>query len=284
MIKLTRILLALWCMLMAPWALAAAPDDVVGMVLDLQGNGELVRKGESGKLQLLNYVKLGAQIKLDAGAKVSVSHYGAKLIYQLTGPALAQVEAGQIKVIKGAPALSKSLAEKLVVAALNPNMAPAAFKMRGGLQEISILAPGNRTGLLSTRPSFKWEADEATIYQIVLDEQPEHRLVSAKVDASSWELPAELALEYGKSYRWSVSYTSAADGKVRSASAVFSLASQAEAADLLAMKPAAGADIEEWVLYASVLQDRRMLDDARDVWRQIAARRPDLAKAQSLAR
>lgn len=279
-----RWLLAGWLVLLAPLALAAGPDDVVGMVLDLQGNGEILRKGENSKLQLLNYVKPGAELKLDAGSKASVSHYGAKLIYQLTGPALARIEADKIKVVKGAPPVTKSLAEKLVAAALNPNLGPAAFKMRGALQDIAILAPSNRTALLSARPSFKWEADEAASYQVVLEEQPERQLLSATVDSTAWELPAGMELEYGKAYRWSVSYTSAADGKVRSAGATFSIASRADADNLLALKPAANAGVDEWVLYATLLQDRRMLDDARDAWRQIAARRPDLAKAQSLAR
>lgn len=283
MLKLTRYGLAGWLGLAPLLALAAAPDEVVGMVLDLQGNGEMVRQAESGKLQLLNYIKPGAQIRLEAGARLSVSHYTAKLIYQLTGPLQAQVEADKIKVVKGAPAQTKSLAEKLVVAALNPNMGPAAFKMRGSLQEISIVAPSNRTALLTTRPSFKWEADEPASYQLVLEEQPERPVLSARVDSPSWELPAGLALEYGKSYRWTVSY-SAADGKLRSAGAAFSIASAAEAENLLALAPAAAAGIDEWVLYAAVLQDRRMLDDARAAWRLIAARRPDLAKAQSLAR
>ncbi|MES2153277.1 MAG: hypothetical protein V4508_26145 [Pseudomonadota bacterium] len=279
-----RLIVLAWLAMLAPLLHAAGADDVVGMVLDVQGNGEMKVKGEASKLQLLSYLKPGTQIKLDAGARASVSHYGARLIYQLSGPTVAQVGADQIKVSSGTPAHTKSLAEKVVAAAINPAMGAAAFKMRGLSSEIALVAPSAKTALLTTRPSFKWEADEPASYQLVLTELPERVVARAKVDAAGWELPGNLALEFGKDYRWSVSYTSAADGRTRSAGADFSVATQAEAEALTALRPAPDAGVDEWVLYASILRDRRMLDDARQVWRGIATQRPDLAKAQSMAR
>ncbi|MES2263944.1 MAG: hypothetical protein V4724_35950 [Pseudomonadota bacterium] len=284
MMKLLRWSLTVCLMLLAVAARAAGPDEVVGMVLDVQGNGELLRQGRTSKLQLLSYIKPGTQLKIDAGAKASVSHYGAKLIYQLTGPVQAEVDAERLKVVSGAPAVTKSLAEKVVAAAVNPNMGAAAFKMRGLGQEIAMLAPTNRSVQLTLRPRFQWSAPEPASYQLTVIEAPERVIARATVDGSSWELPANVKLQQGKDYRWSVSYTPASDGQMRSAGAEFSVATQAESDATLALKPGAGAAVDEWVLYAAILRDRQMLDEARQVWREIASQRPDLATAHTMAR
>jgi hypothetical protein len=258
---------------------SAAPASTMGMVLDLQGSGDLLRKGDSSKLQLLSYVQAGVQLRLAAGSKASVSHYAAKQIYQLTGPVLVQVDPDQLRLVEGTPLASKPLAEKVVTAALNPGTGPAAFRMRS-LTPIMALAPANGSSVLSTRPQFSWEASEATRYEVELIEVPERVVAHAKVDAPRWELPAALKLDYGKNYRWTVSYTSTVDGKTRSAQANFQLPSKAEAESILALAPGKDAAVDEWVLYATILKDRQLHEDARAVWRQIAAQRPDLAPAR----
>lgn len=274
-------LLAAACCL--PPAVAAA-EEVVGMVLDVQGSGEILRKGQGSKLQLLNYVKPGEQLRLDSGARASVSHYGAKLIYQLSGPVLAEVDPGAIRVLSGTAAATKSLAEKVVLAALSPNTGPAAFKMRAIMLDVALLGPKNGTLVLGTRPQFRWEASEATAYTFTLERGDGTPVLQFKTDALGWQPPPATPLDYGQSYRWGVAYTSAVDGEPRQASAQFQVAAEAEHAALEALRPGAAAPIDEWVLYASLLQNRQMLDDARAVWQEIAARRPDLAKAGSLAR
>lgn len=264
-------------------ALAAGPDDVVGMVLDVQGTGELVRAGRNSKLQLLSYVKPGAQLKLEAGSKASVSHYGAKLIYQLVGPVLAEVGVDSVKVLNGTASTTKSLAEKVVAAAVHPNMGAAAFKMRSLGQEIAMQSPTNRSVQLGGRPRFQWNAPEPASFQLTLIEAPERVVARATVEGSIWELPAGTRLEAGKDYRWTVAYTPS-DGQLRSAGAEFTVASQADADAIQALRPGANAAVDEWVLYAAILRDRQMLDEARQVWREIASQRPDLTTAHTMAR
>lgn len=276
------------CAAIAQPACAAGPADVVGMVLDVQGSGEVMQKDRDnketvGKLQLLGYVKAGAKIKLDAVSKASVSHYGAKLIYQMTGPVMAEVSADGLKVISGKPPVTKSLAEKIVQAAVNPNLGAAAFKMRALGQDIAMLSPSNRSKQINSRPRFQWSAPEPGTFEVKVTELPDTVVQHATVDGMVWELPAGAKLAQGKDYRWSVSGT-APDGQQHSASAEFSMATQAEADSVLGLRPSSGAAVEEWVLYVAILRDRGMLDEARDVWRIIASQRPDLSSANPLAR
>jgi hypothetical protein len=269
-------------------AWAAGPADVVGMVLDVQGSGEVVQKDRDnkdtvGKLQLLGYVKAGAKIKLDAASKASVSHYGAKLIYQMTGPVMAEVSTEGLKVVSGKPPVTKSLAEKVVQAAVNPNLGAAAFKMRALGQDIAMLSPSNRSKQINARPRFQWSAPEPGSFEVTVTELPDTVVQRAMVDGMVWDLPAGVKLAQGKDYRWSVSGT-APDGQQRSASAEFSMATQAEADSVLGLRPPSSAAVEEWVLYVAILRDRGMVDEARDVWRIIASQRPDLSSANPLAR
>lgn len=280
--------LLLACTWAALPARAAGAADVVGMVLDVQGSGEVTQKDRDnkdvpGKLQLLGYVKAGAKIRLDAASKASVSHYGAKLIYQMTGPVTAEVSADGLKVTSGKAPVTKSLAEKVVQAAVNPNLGAAAFKMRALAQDIAMLSPSNRSKQVSPRPRFQWSAPEPGSFQVTVTELPDTVVQRATVDGMVWDLPAGARLVQGKDYRWSVSGT-APDGQSRSASADFSIATQAEADSVLGLRPPSSASVEEWVLYVVILRDRGMVDEARDVWRIIASQRPDLSSANPLAR
>ncbi|PWF49007.1 hypothetical protein [Massilia glaciei] len=266
--------------LSAAGARAAPPAEAVGMVLDVRGGGEVSGGGAPARLRLLGYVKPGDRITLAADAKASVSHYGAKLIYQLTGPLVADVDLAKIKVRKGGrEPVIRSVAEKLVAAALDPQMSAAAVRMRR-FDDIEMLAPAKRGVLLTTRPEFRWEADGDNNYQVSVDELPERELARGTTTDKRWQLPAGVALEHGKSYRWTVAYT-AAGGAPASASAVFGVASAADSAGMLALRPEPGAGIEEWVMYATILDERRMHDDAGAAWTIIGAQRPDLAAARA---
>ena len=258
--RLALLLFSLCCLVLPAHA---ASDDPVGMVLDL--------RGDAAPLQLLGYVKAGQQIRLGAQATASVSHYGSKLVYQLTGPLLAQVEPNGIRVVKGAPAQTRSLAEKLVRAAVDPRLSPAAVKMRA-LSDVTLVTPLNRAVLFGARPRFAWMAEGGS-YRVQVDELDGKRIASGSSASGSWELPDDVALAPGTGYRWTVTH---ADPDGEQASATFTVATSAEREAVVALRPAPDAAIEDWVLYAAILDGRRFDEEARDAWRAIAARRSDL--------
>ena len=263
MMKRLALLFFSLCCLVLP--AHAASDDPVGMVLDL--------RGDAAPLQLLGYVRAGQQIRLGAQASASVSHYGSRLVYQLTGPLQAQVEPNGIRVIKGAPAQTRSLAEKLVRAAVDPRLSPAAVKMRA-LSDVTLKAPLNRAVLAGVRPQFSWMA-EGGDYRVQVDELDGKRIASGTSESGSWELPEGVALMPGTGYRWTVTQADP-EGEQASGSATFTVATEAEREAVLALRPAPDAAIEDWVLYAAILDGRRFDEEARAAWRAIAARRADL--------
>jgi hypothetical protein len=265
--------------LLALWASAClAGPPTAGMVLDLQGPAELSNKGERAGARVLDYLTPGAQLVLPAGSRASVSHYGAKMIYRLTGPVQVEVEAGGLRHLSGSPLQTASIAEKAVTAALHPNLGPAAMKMRA-LPQIEVRSPANGGSVLLTRPAFRWNVKEAGSCQVDLMELPDRPVAQGKVTVQAWDLPARVELAYGKSYRWTVACTSG-DGKARAASATFSLPSKADADMIAGLAPAQEAGVDEWVLYATILKEWNMTDAANEAWLRIAARRPDLGHAR----
>lgn len=259
---------------------AAAPaEGALGMVLDVRGNVQSQDHGTNGKLQLLSYLKPKMQLNVAEGGKLSVSLYATHSLYQIEGPALIEVNADSLKVLQGKPPVVKPMGEKLVGMAANTNFVLGAYQMRALVPKIVIGSPENGSVLLDNQvPSFNWTAAEAATYDFSLMDDNDKSLASAKLQDTSYAPAAKLALESGKTYHWSVSYTSAKDHKSYSATGEFNIASKEEVATINESRPAVDAPIEEWVLYAALLENMKSFSEARKVWQMIAQTRPDLKR------
>jgi hypothetical protein len=266
---------------------ACADERNAGMVLDLHGSAQLQDKDKTVGLQLLAYLKPGMQISLPAGSKASLSLYATRTVYQLSGPALVEIARDKLVLLQGTPPLARPIAEKLVTAAQASDDVPGAYRLRRTAPKLLLTRPENQALLLNTRPRFCWSSRETATFAITLQELPEsagHSVVQAATGDNCWQLPEGRQLAYGKTYRWTVSYTSAADKRSYSAEAEFSLPAEAEAAQFAALKPSADAAIEEWILYAATMRNQQLNEEAHSAWQFIATRRPDLDKVQELAK
>lgn len=278
--RLTKFFLIGLLSFLSHTAFAAGADGAIGMVLDLQGTGQLKESGSVSKLQLLSYLKPQMQVSLDAGSKASLTLYATRTVYQLTGPAVVEISKDKLNVLQGKPPVSKSMQEKLVVAAENVNVTPGAYRMRA-IKLIRVGSPENNAVVLGKRPTFRWSAAEKATYDVSVRDESDKEIAGAQVNGNSWELPAGVNLAEGNIYRWVVSFKSG-DGRSHSDSAEFSVASKAEAtAAISELKPEASASIEEWVLYAAMLDDRGLISESQSVWQMIYSRRPDLRKARA---
>ncbi|GAC1599825.1 MAG: hypothetical protein NVS3B2_01440 [Ramlibacter sp.] len=280
----TLLTLAFVCAAMRPAWCADAPT--VGMVLDLQGPATLTENGQSGKLQLLARLTEDARIELQEGARASVTLYATRSVYRLTGPAVVNVQKGAVVVVKGAAPEVKVMGQKAVTASAAGTFVAGAYRMRGMNIPPAVLltSPENGSVLLESRPLFSWEATDATSFLVALQGESGEPLYSATVNGVQWVLPPGVQLEPGHSYQWSVTSVAQPDGQNRTVTGKFSVATKAEAEQFSALKPAEADPIEDWVYYAVLLQQRQMRSEARNVWKRIANRRPDLIRAAELAR
>ena len=85
---------------------AAAP---VAMVSDLQGKGTLIAGKTRAPLALLTDVDAGAQVELEANARLVALYLDGSGEYTIKGPALVAFGAQQPQVLKGAAAEKRSV-------------------------------------------------------------------------------------------------------------------------------------------------------------------------------
>ena len=271
----------------ASWCPAfAAESNVVGMVLDLQGPAQVVENGATSKLQLLANLMPQTRIVLPAGSKASVTIYSTRSVYRLEGPSVVETTNNGLTVVQGKAPEVRSMGEKLVVAAQTNNLIPGAYRMRSLriAPRVTLTSPESGTVLIDTRPKFTWEAAEAAPYTVTLQAESGGLSYNTVVNGNSWALPEGIQLEYGKTYEWKVVYVSPSNGETQGATGKFSLATQAETEQFMALKPGEADSIEDWVFYAVMLQQRQIRAEARNVWKRIAAKRPDLERAAELAK
>ena len=261
----------------------ARAEAALGMVLDVQGNGKMEVNGVTSKLQLLAYLQPKMQIILETGAKTSLSLYATRSVYQLSGPATVTIEKDGVTSLKGQKAVVRPMAEKLVRAAETSNVIAGAVRMRQVPPRIVAVTPENNSLLLGKRPAFNWISAEVAEFDISISDMDEKLIVSEKTKENNWQLPEKIKLEDGAIYRWQVAYVSAKDGKTYTARSEFKMASEAEATSLSELKPEDNAGVEDWVMYAAMLQSKRAFGEARQVWQQIARQRPDLQKLSEAA-
>jgi hypothetical protein len=283
MYNLNHIIRVAVCFFVVQSANASVNNNYVGMVLDVQGSGQVIDKDNS-KLEILTYLKPLMQISLSKGSKATLSLYSTRSIYQLTGPTLVAIEEDGLTVKSGAKPIINSLSEKLVLASAKyTNPVPGAYRMRGMQPAIAMLEPIPHSVQLNIHPVFRWEASEASVFEFQLQELSGKTIFNARSNDNTLILPANIMLENGKNYSWTVSYTSSKDGRLNESSAIFSMISSDEAAKLNELKPSVDASIEEWVMYATTLQDHQITQEAKLAWQHIANQRPDLEKAKELA-
>jgi len=266
---------------------AAATAAPVAMVSDLQGKGALIAGGARTALALLADLEAGAQVELEAGSRMVLLYLDGSGEYVFSGPALIAVRPQQPQALKGAAAQKRSiLGGKAGDVRLKPlGTVQGALVMRsvGGRGRIRLVSPaGTRT--VEASPEFRWESEQAGLtYRFELTDDTGKTLHESELTGTSLKLPAGVRLAENVPYTWSVSARTP-DGRRSSSSADFSIAPVSLRQQVTALRPAPAAPVSERVAYASWLEQLELKDEARGIWRALAAERPDDQRLQALAR
>lgn len=265
---------------------SAADPPAVGMVLDVQGAVQVIDKGQVSPLQLLARLAADTRIELPPQSRASLTLYGSRSVYRLTGPATVDVTRDDIKVVRGQPAEVKAMGEKQVAVAPMGTLVTGAYRMRGlpVVSPMVLTAPENGSVLIDNRPAFTWDAAPGSRFNVMVQEQGGGPLYRSTASGNQWALPDGVRLRYGAGYVWSVSPQEPAAAEAPTATGRFSLATQAEVEQIAALLPSDADPIEDWVFYAALLQQRQIRAEARKAWQRIARDRPDLQRAVELAR
>lgn len=260
----------------------------VAMTTDVQGAVWQVDGGKQTKLGLMAYLPVGASVRLDAGAKASVTYFAVSREFSVSGPAQVTVEADRLRAVSGAAPVVKNLNQNQVAAGQQftakqrERQTVATFEMKAFTPGSLQLRQPVDTHLLATPEEFSWRPlMGAKTYRFKLADAQGQVLHAGELTARTLRLPDAVKLKPGMSYSWTVETVDAA-GTTQSASAEFSLLDEVKAKALAKQRPGGGASFSERLLYASLLENAGLKVDALAYWKALAAERPEDEMLQEL--
>lgn len=279
--KIFRLLFLTSLLFLSLWAAAA---DSPAMVTDLQGKASLGDGAKRGEIGILASLPGGAKLTLADKARLVLVYLKSGQEYELTGPGSYRVGPAAPQPLEGAkPAKQRALPGAYGTARIDTvGKAQAGLVMRSVfIHPITLTQPAGSL-IMADRPTFRWEAvPGAARYRFELDDDTGAVVVEASPDTPSFALPEGVSLKEGIVYNWGVE-TKTGNQK-HSGWGQFALLAKAERQRLERLRPAAEAPFSERVLYAAELERLGLKDDARPLWKALAAERPEDTRLKELA-
>jgi hypothetical protein len=259
-------------------SLAAFAADPVAFISDMKG--EVLLDG-AGRPAFLAELLPGSKLVLGSGAAASVMYVVSGDEYGLNGPGEFVVTKEGVKAAKGSPPTRRTAplrpgaavvvqTSKAAMASLRMRSAPVAKAEGKGPQY-----PAN--GKIATlQPALRWGGDPAQTYTVLVTSVSGKEVYRGSAKGPSLKLPERLVP--GQTYVWTVSVGAAALGDARFETLP---ADSIQAAE----KARSGArTFQDRVLVALLLEELGASPDAREIWGQLAAERPDIPELAGLAR
>lgn len=269
-------------MLILGWQPAAQADGTLAMLTDLSGRVQLTTSsGERRAAALLDYLGAGDQLAiLDKGTAV-LSYLEPAAEWKMAGPGSWRLAPDAPQTLEGAApdrrGLDPQLTQPVVLDLQHQRveLRTAAVVMRQIDSKIDAIAP---TGpKVAGNPVFRWtKLPGVDLYRVRLEQSRGAILLDLPVTGDHLELPASVSLPADQRYRWQVE-TEGSGSVARSSWMQFSTLSEAVQQRLASLRPGPDAPFSRQVLYARALEAEGVKDEARRLWAELAAKRPDLA-------
>lgn len=255
----------------------------VAMVTDVAGAVKLTAPKGPLTAGIAAELPADSKIEVPAGGKLVVLLMATGDEYTLSGPMTAQIRADGLA---GTPTdrLTRRASAVGTVKLRPEGLSQAAVTLRAARRpEVLPLLSASNTTVLEPRPLFRWKPVEgAGPYRFELQDSAGTVLHEARTEATELRLPESVTLAEGKAYTWEVS-TRKSNGAPFASFGDFTVATSALRAEAARLRPAAGAPVSDRASYALWLASQELNDEARAVWRQLAAERPDDARLKALA-
>lgn len=253
-----------------------AADQPVAMVTEISGEGEFVREGKASVLHLLAELHSNATIKLKKGARAVILYLKSGDQYALSGPGSFTLGGDQPQsdkkttgVVKLGPVTGKDGRPMKIG---NASLSQGGMVMRtAGRRPIPAKSP--LAAVVLTTPSlFEWDAvDGNPDYEFVLKDEKGNTLFFRLGAENRLALPADIGLDSGETYRWSVS-ARGGDGARYLSVYIFRLADPTLKAEFENFYPPPTATIAECVTFAAWLAGNNLTDEAARYWGTLSKR------------
>lgn len=259
-------------------SLAARAADPVAFLSDVRG--EVVMNG-AGKPPFLSELLPGTKLVLGKEAAAAVMFVVSGEEFSLKGPGEFVVTREGVKASKGAAPSSRVPALKASTTAFvdTSRAATASLRMRSapapkGERSAPVYPVNARIATL--QPTLRWTGEAGAAYSVVVTAASGKEVFRGTVKGPALALPTRL--QAGQGYAWTYSAGEAALGDAHFETLPADSIAAAEKAK------SGSRTFPDRVLLALFLQDLGAGQDAREVWAQLAAERPDLPELARLAR
>ena len=252
---------------------AAAQGRAVVMISDLSGVINL--EGRKEPLGLMEEVAPEVSLTLKAGARITFVNMRTGAESTFTGP-------GKFKLDANGEAKGMAAKQRRMVAALQGTvhlrpgaLAQASVVMRAvpGAPEQTMSPAGPWT--LSATPEFRWQAAAPKAsYHFRLQDPQGQVVFELTQEDTSIQVPEHLALADETAYTW-VLETTLPDGAQSRRSGQIKVLPKALREQLQTAKPSLEAPFSERLVYAAVLEQHELHEEARPYWKSLAKERPD---------
>jgi hypothetical protein len=265
--------LLLWALSL--WACAADP---VAFLADVRG--EVTLNG-GARAPFLAELQPGARLTLGAGATAAVMYVVSGDEFALKGPGEYALAPDGVRAEKGPPPARRASAVRPSSAVLvkTSRAATASLRMRGGAAakpEPAGLRYPVDARVSTLQPTLRWDVTPGASVLVEVTEADGKVVFKGRSKGPSLRLPVRL--EPGRAYAWRC----LDDGRAVGTARFETLAAEAVEAAERARGDAKG--FTDRVALALLLQDLGAAQDARELWIQLSAERPDLPELAVLAR
>jgi len=265
-----RRLAAAFALVCAAGAWASEPP---GLIIDVQGEATLAGK----RVAILTGLPPGAEVSLAPAAKVVVVHTQNGRQFELIGPGAFRWASGRMEIVRPGELRVRESADATFgdLRIRTGRIAQASISMRGtpGESKLELVSPVS-TWLLEPPKSFRWQpVAGAASYRFQLTDSNGKVLHELRAAAPPVELPAGVVLEAGRTYGWQVQAELPA-GRAVDGWTEFGVAGPDLRARVDRARPRADASFADRLLYALLLDELGLREEAGRLWEQLARERP----------
>lgn len=267
----------LFGLMLVTLSLAANAAEPVAMITDLKGGVYLAGKARNIPVAVLSYLPPGEEIILDAGAQVVVTYFAQSTEFSFKGPGRVLIQDREAKALKGSTETRRLDTERSGAAmkfVQSGKLTFATVEMRSmPFVKPTLLSPVN-TKIISLSPVFSWKSvDDIEKYQLTLADENGQVIQQVELAANSWNLPTNITLQHGASYRWKVE-AFLKSGDMLNSQGGFSVADPATISRIKAKQISADASFSDKVVYALFLEEEGFREDAKSIWQELAKQHP----------
>lgn len=254
-------------------AAGAPASDPPALIIDVQGEATLAGK----RVAILTGLPPGAEVSLASAARVVVVHTQNGRQFELIGPGAFRWAGGKVEIVRPGELRMRESADAAFgdLRIRTGRIAQASISMRGapGASKVELASPAS-TWLLEPPRSFRWiPVADAVSYRFQLTDSNGKPLHEARTSAVTVALPAAVVFEAGRTYGWQV-HAELPGGRTVDGWTEFGVAGPELRARVDRARPRADASFGDRLLYALLLDELGVREEAGQLWTQLARERP----------